>query len=101
MKHFEQLWEDAEKSAAKHSLSKEEIMANLRKLLEVYLDIERGASKAPDGYTATARTKAMGDILLLLANVSAMDSIDVYRALHEAIQRSDIRALQTNESNSV
>lgn len=100
MKHFEQLWEDAEKSSAKHSLSKEEILANLRKLLEAFSDIERQQATAPTGYTQAARLKAMGDILLSLANISAMDSIDVYKSLHEAIQRSDIRALKFNENNT-
>lgn len=101
MKHFEQLWEEAEISSVKHNLPKDEVLANIRKLLEIYLDLERPnvTINHPPGYTVAAKEKALGDVLLLLANLSKVDTIDVFKALAEAIQRSDIRAVRNSNQS--
>lgn len=98
MKHFEQLWEEAELSSMQHNLPKDEILANIRKLLEIYLDLERPSVTInhPPGYVSVAKEKALGDVLLLLANLSRVDTIDVFKALAESVQRSNIRASHNN-----
>jgi len=95
MKHFENLWDDAEK--IKGQSDRDEISAKIKKLLDTYTGIHRSGGGThigyPVGFTEAAKQKAMGDILFLLANLSAMDTIDVYKALSEAIERADIRSL--------
>lgn len=98
MRHFEDLWDEAEK--VKGQPDREKTLAQIIDLVAQYDRLHIVGDQGQAGFTASGKQKAMGDILLLLANLSAMDTIDVYKALHEAIQRSGIRALDISHEKS-
>lgn len=92
MKHFEELWDEAEKAtkSAHSDLSRNDILQRARDLLTIYAGLDDSSKdpKITKEFIEFARNKAIGDLLFVVANLSATDNIDVYRALSDAVQRS-------------
>lgn len=85
-KHFEEVWEEAEKIAPPKR-AVEDILADVSRLLKDYAAIDEHPVAEQAAY---AKNKIYGQVLLHLANLSLTDNIDVFKSLQEAIKFSKL-----------
>lgn len=78
IKHFEELWTDAEKISADRKRSKNNIISNLQIALDDYLKLE-GISSTE--IKEALQLKKMGEILFMIAELSRTDNVNTYKAL--------------------
>lgn len=85
MKHFEQLWEEAEKVVTtKSSLTRELIIGSLKSLIEKY----EQEPVTPE--VNHSQVQIFGEILLMLSYLSMSDNINVFKSLQGAIDFTKI-----------
>lgn len=82
MVHFEELWEKCEKLHDKETatlaiIEELEMKLNLYKLLSENISV-------PEHELKMIKSRAMGEILLTLTNLSQKDNVDVFEALSVA-----------------
>ena len=87
--HFEELWEKCEKLHNKEDsvtsvISELEMKLNLYKLLS-------GNVNVPDHELKMIKSRAMGEILLTLTNLSQKDNVDVFESLSLAWKQRAIK----------
>lgn len=106
-KHFEELWVDAEKLAmdllllsSEHPEAQEDAIQNLLMDINNYRLVDGFDGKSPEGYVENGKKKIIGDMLLHIALLSAVDNIDVYPALQNAMESLTIRNYSKNESKN-
>lgn len=90
--HFEDLWEKCEKFH-KQSSSQDDISSILQELelkCNFFSAIENKISSSTEE-EIKIKTRAFGEILLTLTNLSLRENIDVYQALQLALQYREIK----------
>lgn len=83
MKHFEELWEDAEKASEKCPTSREELFIKIKSELEEYYKLDNILSKEIQNIL---KTKKLGEILFKIAELSRVDNINTFAALQLEVQ---------------
>lgn len=83
MMHFEELWELSEKTSTKLSDTQEEILFKLTQDLKEYEKLNNVPSKEIQNIL---RTKKLGEILFKITQISRIDNINSYAALHTEIK---------------
>lgn len=96
-KHFEELWEFAEKSFSKNDDNINSILTHLLVKVNFY---EKIAKQGPTSQEEIKKIKShlMGEILLTLSHLSLKENIDVFSALKTALYFSNIENLSKNQS---
>ena len=84
-KHFEELWQEAEKASEKLSTVKETLFVKLTQDLEEYAKLDNIPSKE---IAKILKTKKLGEILFKIAELSRVDDINTFAALQLEIQYS-------------
>jgi len=85
IKHFEQLWEEAEQLSVKVFETKDKgVIELITGLLENYRDLID--SELPQEVVKSLRKRYMGEIVFWLTLMSAKDNVDVYSALMEEMK---------------
>lgn len=82
-KHFESLWEEAEKATEKHPTTKNELFVALKQEIDEYAKLENIPSKEIQNIL---KTKKLGEILFKLTELSRTDNINTYAALQMEVQ---------------
>ena len=93
--HFEHLWEECEnlqKAATEHTEVKL-IIDELVMKLGLYRTIDAQLTNLPEEDRATAKSRALGEILLTLTCLSMKDGINVFEALQTALYHRTIQYL--------
>lgn len=83
IKHFEELWNEAEQISIK-TMADKDVVSNLIDLLTSYKSLS--VSELPQEVVASLRKRYMGEIVFLLTAISANDNINVYGALMEEVR---------------
>ncbi len=83
MKHFEELWEDAEKASEKYPISREELFIKIKSEIEEYYKLDNIISKDIQNIL---KTKKLGEILFKIAELSRVDNINTFAALQLEVQ---------------
>jgi hypothetical protein len=83
MKHFEELWQEAEKASEKQPLTREELFLKLKLEIEEYSKLDNIPSKDIQNIL---KTKKLGEILFKIAELSRVDNINTFAALQLEVQ---------------
>lgn len=82
-KHFEELWEEAEKASEKFTINKEVLFNKLAQEIEEYAKLDNIPSKE---IQKILKTKKLGEILFKIAELSRIDDINTFVALQLEVQ---------------
>lgn len=82
-KHFEELWEDAEKASAKRPTNREELYVKLEHEFKEYAKLDSIPSKE---IQSILKSKKLGEILFKVAELSRLDNINTFAALQLEVQ---------------
>lgn len=92
MKHFEHVWEEAEKVTREYlkDHDKIQLLERARNLLTIYQGFEESKDdpRLTKDYINFGKNKAMGDLLLILSALSDQDEINTYQSLDASIQNA-------------
>jgi len=82
-KHFEEIWEESEMLSSNNPTDREQLFSNLESDLKEYVKLENIPSQDIQNIL---KTKKFGEILFKLTELSRIDNINSYAALHMEIQ---------------
>lgn len=82
-KHFEELWEEAEKASEKLPINRDTLFIKLTQEIEEYAKLDNIPSKE---IAKILKTKKLGEILFKIAELSRVDDINTFVALQLEIQ---------------
>ncbi len=85
VKHFEELWVEAEEMAMKMPNDRQELFIKVRTDIEEYQKLDKIPSNE---IKRTLKTKKLGEILYKIAELSRMDNINTYAALQLEMQHN-------------
>lgn len=94
IKTFEELWakcEDFNKNTSNTNDSINEILMKFN----LYLSIDKKEMSSDE--KNKLKNRVMGEILLSLSNISLLDNINIFAALHEAYQYRSLKKLNIKE----
>lgn len=90
--HFEDLWDKAEKANSFDDLGGQEVLAKISSTLEELRDIYKVSATSKDrSLISEMKSKAMGRLLINIANLSKKENIDVYASLKDQLDILDLR----------
>lgn len=100
MKHFEELWEECEKlqkdivseSATSEIINELIMKINIYKVIDLKLEI-------PEEERQTIKSRTLGEILLMLTQISLKDNINVFDSLYTAYKYRSIEYYSTKYSD--
>jgi len=98
-KHFENIWEEAEEQSFKSNTSILATIEELKKLLDSYYKYVVNSSQIDSSLLFKLKAKKLGEILFLIANISKLESQNVYACLVNIIQANKIKEIEENEED--
>lgn len=82
-KHFEELWEDAEKASANKPTNREELYIKIEQEVKEYAKLDSIPSKE---IQSILKSKKLGEILFKIAELSRVDNVNTFAALQLEVQ---------------
>ena len=82
-KHFEELWEDAEKASANRPTNRQELYIALEQEIKEYAKLDSIPSKDIQNIL---KSKKLGEILFKISELSRLDNINTFAALQLEVQ---------------
>jgi hypothetical protein len=82
-KHFEEIWEDAEKASTKQPTGREELYIKIEQEMREYAKLDIIPSKEIQNIL---KTKKLGEILFKISELSRLDNINTFAALQLEVQ---------------
>jgi hypothetical protein len=97
-KHFEELWEEAEKLFDADKLKVDSILNELQAKVSLYRLLGAGSFDAAE--LASAQASMIGKMLMTLASLSLKENVNTYAALAEAIQEKRLMTMEMSLGNN-
>lgn len=88
-KHFEELWEDAEKASASRPSNRQELYISLEQEIKEYSKLDSIPSKE---IQTILKSKKLGEILFKISELSRLDNINTFAALQLEVQIAEKNA---------
>lgn len=97
-KHFEDVWEDAEKLFDANKLNVDSILNELQAKISLYRLL--GAGSFDPAELASAQASMIGKMLMTLTSLSLKENVNAYTALQQAIEERRLMKMEAGISSS-